>query len=88
MIIEALIWGVGSTILNQTRGDKWLLSDAMDKFINVYLDFCHGNITVFPKITEQCEQIIIEHESFHDDIEFVTNLEQLSLKCAEQFEKS
>jgi len=61
---------VGFVVLSHARTDKWLLSDAMDNLITVYIDCVEGSETV----------IKIKHEYSEDSCIFARNLEEMSKK--------
>ena len=78
---------VGSVVLSQARTDKWLLSDAMDNLITVYIDCLEGSETVIEAVAQQCRDIKIKHEYSEDACIFARNLEGMSKKCVLQLGK-
>ena len=82
MTVATLKSVVGAIVLNQARADKWLLSDAMENLITVYVATLKGSETVIQSVADQCEQIKKEHENSQESIIFARNLEEVSKKCA------
>ena len=78
---------VGSVVLSQARTDKWLLSDAMDNLITVYIDCLEGSETVIEAVAQQCRDIKIKHEYSEDACIFARNLEGMSKQCVLQLGK-
>ena len=77
MTVATLKSVVGAIVLNQARADKWLLSDAMENLITVYVATLKGSETVIQSVADQCEQIKKEHENSQESIIFARNLEEI-----------
>ena len=77
MTVATLKSVVGAIVLNQARADKWLLSDAMENLITVYVATLKGSETVIQSVADQCEQIKKEHENSQESIIFARNLEEV-----------
>ena len=77
---ENLRGRIGSVVLSQARTDKWLLSDAMDNLITVYIDCLKVLRQLTKQLLNKCVSIKIKHEYSEDSCIFARNLEEMSKK--------
>ena len=71
---------MGAVVVNQSGVDKWMLSDAMNNLINVYIGCSKGSDRVMDEVAQQCERIREEHDNSDEANLFAGNLEQVSKK--------
>jgi len=83
MTVATLKGVVGAVTLNQAKGDKWLLSDAIDNLIKVFMTCYNGSTAVVTDITKQCDKILDDHDNSEEAETFVENLKEVSMKLCQ-----
>lgn len=62
---------------NQACGDCWILSDAVNDFLKVYINVSNGMVKFHPEVVTLNKRLMDQHDNSKEVLEFVPHLIQL-----------